>query len=368
MPATTGKFKSFLSYALADTGCVILLGTVSERGGSVRKGLWREDADRHLQLLLYQGRQLAASDAPFAVQSFQALANPGDSPDQRRSFNAAGDVVAKVNFGAGSGALVVFKFDGSTKIVAMTGDSVPGWSNSRFADFGIPSINSNGDVAFRGDFTSSDDFEPSKRTGLFSGSERGSLHPFVFSGDLALDYRRFSSFGDVLSNDSGSVAFLGVLGNDGYAFRTALWTSDSGGGLHRVAQFGESLPGLDQEFAEISLKRFQSVALSPSGSVAFVAEFTADYLTRPGTEFPYRPARRVRQTNVGLWAQDSSGTLQLLAYTGGSSILHRIDALRAGRGSGAQGHTLSGAGSFVYRVTYTNRDGGQQAIEQKSLE
>jgi hypothetical protein len=101
-------------------------------------------------------------------------------------------------------------------------------------------------------------------------------------------------------NSKGQIAFVGRLSGDGVDLSndTALW-SDASGSLALIAREGDLAPGTSGgRFHEID----GTLALNSGGQVAFGARLQGHSHAWPG---PF-----------GIWAQDKSGTLRLVALVG----------------------------------------------------
>jgi hypothetical protein len=150
-------------------------------------------------------------------------------------------------------------------------------------------------------------------------------------------------------NGQGEVAFASNI-TDGMAWTTAIW-SEGLGGLHLVAKDGDQAPGLapGQSFGPIGSGSSELV-MNEAGQVAFIADYGG------------------RSYGTGIWAEDRSGELQLIAhvgqqvelspgdvrsiteltFVGNSGLEDGYGASFNNRGQVAFGAHLSGGGSAVF--------------------
>lgn len=188
----------------------------------------------------------------------------------------------------------------SLTLLVREGDFVPGTPIGTYlSSLNSPAINSASQVAF---------------SGTYSGSEFGSGIWSTTSDSLRLVARYgtpapgmpngvvFSlSFSDPVLNLSGQTAFSAVLSGPGINSSNAysIW-SEGSGTLALVARTGDHAPGTP---AGVTFKWiFENPQLNSAGKVAFITELTGS---------------GVNLTNdVGIWAEDATGSLQLIAREG----------------------------------------------------
>jgi len=114
----------------------------------------------------------------------------------------------------------------------------------------------------------------------------------------------YKSFSDPVANAEGAVAFTAALNGAAVSKSngSALFIRNAAGELASLARLGEAAAGIPG----VTWSKFVSFAL-PSGEDSgpiFVAEVSGPGVTK--------------KNNLGLWAQDSTGNLILLARTGSS--------------------------------------------------
>jgi hypothetical protein len=110
-PGITGsKMSGFLSIALIDRRGLAFVGSVSGERGEVTKlndrGLWAEDRNGELQLLVREGASLEVNGTPKKVKSFTVLSAVTGSPSQGHSYTANGGFAYRTLFTDGSQAIL----------------------------------------------------------------------------------------------------------------------------------------------------------------------------------------------------------------------------------------------------------------------
>ncbi|HEY7116727.1 MAG TPA: choice-of-anchor tandem repeat NxxGxxAF-containing protein [Tepidisphaeraceae bacterium] len=190
---------------------------------------------------------------------------------------------------------------GNLRLVARQGDPAPGApAGTAFGNLGPPTVNANGQVAFRAEL-------PGGGSGIWSERSGGTLAAVARAGEQApgtpagatFDYLR-----DQAINDAGRTAFVGSLElNDGGVTSsndTGIW-SDGSGALALIAREGSQAPG------------------TPPGAVF-------DLLDPPVMNGAGRVAFRARllsgsggitaDNDLGVWAEDPNGVLSLVVREG----------------------------------------------------
>lgn len=187
---------------------------------------------------------------------------------------------------------------GSIQTIAQTGGEVPGGVNGEtFSQLIDPVINNAGHLAFRA-FTSGP-------TGVWT-NRMGALAPIVRGGDAAPDTTGGVVFADMVYpvlNNSDRIAFRGTLAVSGEvttANDSGIWT-DAPGALTLVAREGDAAPGTTAGtvFGQFDAN---SYTLNVLGQTAFLGRLTGADVTTAN--------------DVGIWATDQAGTLQLIAREG----------------------------------------------------
>jgi hypothetical protein len=137
---------------------------------------------------------------------------------------------------------------------------------------------------------------------------------------------------------------------------TGVWLYN-GGSLNLIAREGAQPPGVP---AGAKWTSFPSLAL-PDGAAgpAFIGKLLVPKAGQPN------PAGVAAANSTGVWAIDSSGTLQLIARTGdlfdGQRKITELTLLGNVPGSPSQRRSFSGDGrNIIYRVTLA--DGAQHIV------
>jgi hypothetical protein len=121
---------------------------------------------------------------------------------------------------------------GTPKAVALIGQQAPSTSGGTFSSLGKPSINTHGDVAYRADISGG-----AANNGIFLASN-GTLTAIAVSGSSGAWY--FNDFGDPSVNDAGQVAFMTRLGRG--VRNNAIFLCSSSG-LAMITSTGDPAPG-----------------------------------------------------------------------------------------------------------------------------
>jgi hypothetical protein len=194
---------------------------------------------------------------------------------------------------------------GSLALVARTGDPAPGTlSGVNFGALFAPiAINNAGKIAIQSFLAGNVD--GTNDEGLWSNVS-GSLELIARRGSQAsgapagVNYGMFSLSGWPVLNDAGQIAFLAGVEGTGVneTNNQAIWSGEMDN-LALVARSGGQAPGTG---SGVRFSNLEYPALNSSGQIAFRA-----YLIGSGV----RP-----NNDKGIWATDSTGTLQLIARAG----------------------------------------------------
>ncbi len=267
---------------LNDAGQVAFRGTLTGVGvnSTNNEGIWAGDAG-NLTLVARAGDQ--APDRPAGV-NFASFTSSAINALGQIAFYASD---SSSNEGIWSG------FPGSLALVAGSGAAAPGTG----ADFqfmsNFPVLNAAGKTAFSA-FITGGGVNFTNDEGIWSEG----------SGNLALIAREgnpapgtslnFSSLGDPVLNAAGKTAFWAFLTD----FSDGIWTETSGG-LALVARAGSQAAGTP---GGVNYSFFDPPVMNGAGQIAFRAELTGGDVDG--------------SNDVGIWATDLDGTLQLVARKG----------------------------------------------------
>lgn len=220
-------------------------------GGSVSLGLFVDDGSTVDPVVLF-------GDAAPGGATFEP--NTGDFTVQ--SVNASGEVVFRSTLTGGSAAQGIFRGPalGPFDTIALLGDAAP--SGGTLSDFGWPSQNASGDVAFRADTSGG-----SAAGGIYF--DDGSLSSVVLLGDVApgTGGAVFDMLAFPVLNDSGDVVF--IANTVGGTALGGLFLAEAGGAVLPLIVDGQVLPGTGGEV--LSAYGPNVPTLSNDGSSAFAA-------------------------------------------------------------------------------------------------
>jgi hypothetical protein len=362
-PALSGALlKSIDSVVLADgTGGALLAftgklasGTSTVVSGASDVALWGINAGG-ASVLLREGNFLTVNSHPWQVKSFKALGLVKALPGHGRA--TSGDaVVVQAYFTNGIEAVLLLVPGQIPEVVAVVGETLaamPG--GALIASFGPPNLSADGYIGGRVRFL------------VGPGGVTKTDADAILIGGTAADYAlllarqgatatgtsgaamagvTFKTLGEPVINAQGRAAFTATVMGAGVsgANDTGLWWG-APGNVRMVARKGDTAPGTIGTFAG-----FTSVALpddaAADGSVGpvFVAKLKGV------------------KTNIGLWALNSLGELQLIALKGNTAkvkgvdkVISNITVLSAVTGSPAQPRSYNGERTLIYRLTFSDK-------------
>lgn len=196
------------------------------------------------------------------------------------------------------------------QLVAGTGAHAPGTSAGVvFSNLGDPTFNGQGHTAFAA-MLKGGRIDATNGSGIWSQG-RGSLALVARAGDHAPGAQDDVRFGDFyipspsnllhpVMNSAGQTAFRGTLVGNGVNAdnATGIW-AERDGSLSMVVRAGDHAPGAPDGAV---FSGFDEPAFNSSGQVAFRA-----FVTGPGID---------QFNDIGIWAEDRSRQLHLIALTG----------------------------------------------------
>jgi hypothetical protein len=239
--------------------------------------------------------------------------------------------------------------------LAGNGDAATGISGAVFSTLGNPAMNDQDYVAL-GAKVSGSGVSSSSNLGIWADDYTGTRQLVVRTGTTAPDAAGaatsavFKKFSDPVYSGSNAVAFIGTLTQGGggvtAANDTGVWSND-GGTLHLVAREGVQAPGCG---AGVVFKTFTQIALPDQGGVVMFAKLGGTGVTSA--------------SDMGIWAVDTGGTLQLIAREGTAHAVtgKTIKTLSflptiAGVSGQTRGFSQS-TGDLVYSATFTDGSAG----------
>lgn len=353
--ASGATFAGFTQIVLPDVNGVIILGTVNANralgiSAANNTGIWEANGSNNLSLLVHTGQVINGK----TLTALSLFTPPAPVTGQGRSFSpATGSVTFLATFSDRTTGIFDVTSSGTITSVAVTGGSAPvGPTGATFASFGPPAINSQGRNAFRAILATSAaaGISAANNVALYAPGGSNALEPIAETGtgDAPGTTAPFTAFDDPVFNDNNQVAFVGTLkvgtGLATAANKLGVW-SNSGGTLALIAQSGVQAPGCP---AGVKFSAFSQIALPTQYGVAMLATL--------GLNAPLgvSPA-----TDLGIWATDNNGNLDLIVRTGeviNGKTVSSLAFLPAVATVQGQSRSVSpGAGNLTYLVTFSDR-------------
>jgi len=317
-------------------------------------------------------------------------------------------------------------------ITFATGDAIPGSTstNASFVSFGNPAFNALNGVAFQATVKETDtagsNLVTNTWTGIWADDSTGNRNLIVRSGWDYFFGSAFTSFSDPVYNNSNAVAFIGtlteelaspfVLKNGQWQFQspatsitTGIWTSQLfqntnatstnvfpvitfygtntpttnwwtnttlpkllpqfPSNLTMVTSLGSQAPGYSNN---TTFSSFDRIALPDQGGVVLLATVTTLTTNAPAKQPNKAPTPKPVVKTVsqqGIWAQDTAGTLQLIAHQGGTINVGGSNKTIASLAFLTSTNSLAGqtrsfsqdTGNLFYSATFT--DGTQAGVK-----
>jgi hypothetical protein len=302
-------FAGFSQIALPDANGVILLGVLTpNRALGVTSasdiGIWAVDGSNNLHLIVRTGQELGGK----TVTALSFMSSLAPVLGQSRAFSpSTGEVTFLATFSDRTTGIYDASSAASISPVALSAGAAPGLSGPTFASFGIPAINGNGNNAFRAILASGSGVTAANDEGIWADNGSGLQLVAQIGGTTAAPGTTapFTALSDPVYNDNNDVAFVGTLkvgtGLATAATKSGVWSSSSGS-LALVAQTGTHAPGCP---TGVLFSGFSEIALPDEDGVLFL-----------GTLTPNSALGVTSASDLGIWATDSSGNLQLIVRTG----------------------------------------------------
>ncbi len=343
-----------------NAGQVAFLGRLAGTGVSSINdyGIWSEGGGSGLALLAREGSQAPGMATNVSFTSLRAPVL--NSAGQAAFFGTISGPGVPLNgrsiWSQGGGA--------GLALIAKDGDHAPGTSTGvNFSGFGDPVLNNAGQVAFWGGLTGTG-VTSSNNSGVWSGGGVSGVTLIARSGDPAPGTGsgvRFSTFDDPVLNGAGQTAFFGDLTGTGVTNginSRGIWSEGGGLGLALVARTGDPAPGTTAgvKFNGFYYVGIDGLLLNGAGQMAFLGS-----LSGPGVDF---------SNNLGVWATDPNGLLQLIARAGDlfdvsndplNPDLRTIASLSFVVNSGGQdsrGTSFNDAGQLALLLYFSDGSGG----------
>ena len=304
-------FGTFNALGLSDLGTVIVAtlnaNKAADVGSTTDLGIWEGTTPANLGLELHTGQTVGGKTiSALTYLSPQTLVG-----GQTRDF-AAGtrDLVLGATFTDKTTGIVEVT-SGTATLPAIKGDTAPGITGATFSAFGSPIINTNAHIAFEA--TVAGPVTTASNAGIWAEDNTGTLQLVAQTGVIPAPgtTATFVTLSDPVYNDNEKVAFGGTLkvaaGQATKTTASGIW-SNSTGTLTLVAQQGNQAAGCP---AGATFATFTALALadqagtSGTGGLSFLGTLNAS-----------STAGVTAANNTGIWAIDTTGTLQLIVRTG----------------------------------------------------
>jgi hypothetical protein len=241
------------------------------------------------------------------------------------------------------------------KLVAFKNEVLSNPADTKFASLGSPIIGAGGDVAHLARLVPGvSGIGKANDSGIWKTDGFGTRTLVAREGSAAPDATGadssavFASFSDPVIDAAGRVAFRAILrsgvGGVNAANSIGLWAQGASG-LALIARKGDQAPGLDTgaKFAS-----FQQFMLPDAGGLVFLATVAGTNITSAN--------------NLGLWAVDDAGVVQLVARKGDTISINGVDKKFKSLAlfsktpfSAGQTRSFTTDGDLLFRATFTDK-------------
>lgn len=361
-PGAAGAlFSSFTNLIAGEAGVAFtatLASGTSNVTSSNNTGLWAQNGAGNLVLVARTG----ASPTPTlsALSLFNVVAGLNA---HSRHFNNSGSLLMLARFGTGPLGIYKANFPSfslnSTTPVAAVSSAAPGIAGGILGTISNPILNESGAVAFLGTF-SGNGVVSGNNTGIFRYTNGGAGSLLVRTGVVGSDGRIFSTLSSPILNDSGRIAFTGVLktgaGDVTKTNASGIWTISSNNTLSTVMRSGDAAPGLNgalfASFNEMACPEENS-----NGQQAGVA-FIATLATGPGGV--------TTSNNVGLWIASTPASTPALVIRKGDSFSVRgvaktissFTLFSASPTTSGARRSFNSIGELIFKLSFTDGSSG----------
>jgi len=352
--ATGATFKKFTSIALGSSSggesLLAFVASLAKAGPGTDVGLWFAQRTASPELIIREGQSVSFGGSDHKLQSLQALAILKGAPGQGNGV-ADSSVLALAKFKDGAQAILRAAGAAGVTVVAATGDAQ---LDATLKAFSSTTQSTSAKAAF---IASLQGASKPTNAAAFIENDDATQTAIAREGDAAPGTDGvFSAIGTIVRRSDGDALVQATIkgGTTIGSTNTGLWWR-KGGVLTLLAREGFAAPvdgGLWQSF--------QSIAL-PDGAVS------APIFT--GT---LRPKETIDpRNNLGLWAANLAGELQLVLRTGDTfqidaqtKTLRSFTVLSIVPGSPAQTRSFNSNRELIYRALFTD---GSKAILTKDL-
>lgn len=310
-------------------------------------GIWSEGRGGHAQIIAREGDLAPGADGALYGDLSSGLTINNAGRTAFRGYLSGPGVTSSNNI-----ALWREEADGGISLVARKGDPAPEANGALFGDYHRPALNDAGHTAFDATLSGAG-VTPWNNAGIWSDTG-GELTLIARKGEPApgANGAIFNSLISPTMNDSGHIAFIASAAPPTMAreLNYGIWSEGQGRGLELVAMSGYPAPGV----AGAVFEHVNEPVLNDLGQVALLGR-----LEGPGVSFT---------NDYGIWAQDLSGKLTLIAREGDLldvnddplindyrkiSLLGFAGDLEAGRGTG-----FNNLGQVAFKASFTDGSDG----------
>lgn len=336
------KLSSITAFQLLDDGVLFSGKIASKTLGGFALCLWTPAYG--MKILLREGSDL---NGRVVKKIFTLLPSAVSTGHGRKGSTGSNSGLARVAFTDGKQAIVQVDSNGAA-LLAMTGETAP--ADTQWGTLGLPVDNENGNVAFLGSLlVGPGEVTKLNNDAIFTGNAAGGF-AMAIREDQTIEGLKLKSMTDPVLNEEGDLLFQATLTGTGVttASSKALVSVPKGGTPKIIARLGTGC----ESVANTKWKAFKSIALPDGLGPVFTALITAG---------------GVKAANdMGLWAQDGSGTLRLLLREGdpldvddGEKKVKTFAVLGLVSGSPGQTRAFNREHQIAVRVTFLD---GSQAI------
>lgn len=313
-PGTGGAtFATFTSLGLTNSAGAVFAATLNAGTGisaANNSGIWEGNSAGDLHIVL----RLGDTVGPKTITKLTFLPTETYVNGQTRGFNASGGIICGATFSDKTTGLVKV-VGGTPSITQISGSNASGTAGATYATFGNSAINNNGRAAFQGTMTSGvGGITSTTNTGIWADNSAGTrlLIAQIGTPSAPSTAANFLTFSNPVYNSNEAVAFRATLKGTGVSTSNSvgIWaTNGNATGLSLIAQQGVTpAPGCP---AGATFATFTELALpdqggaTNKGGVIFLATLNTNTL-----------AAVTSSNNLGIWAIDNAGALQLVIRTG----------------------------------------------------
>jgi len=344
------NFVGLSNPALNNVGQTAFSGTLKGPGVGLSndRGVWSEGGGAGVAIVARDGDQAPGASTGVTFSTFTG-AQLSDAGQVAFFSRLVGTGVTSSNDQS------IWKAGGGTSLslVARTGGSAADTSGGVvFASLSGPKQNDAGQIAFGGTLSGAGVTSSNSR-GIWSDAGGAGQSLVARSGDQAPDAPggvnfSFFAFGGPEISSAGKTTFLARLTGAGVTDSNdfGIWSERVGAGLEMVVRTGDHAPGTPTgiNFSDLSFPKLSSVSQTLFGAT----------LAGPGV---------TSSNNKGLWAEDATSNLTLVARTGDlmdvdagpNSDLRTIGFLDRG--------AINDLGQVLFRAGFTDGSSGAFVVD-----